>query len=164
MYSRTTTYSVAFHWKKCWEGFEARVIYFIHFFYFLTLMSLWKLYLSYYRSLCHADTCTVMQKPGQITESRYGWQLFWIDLKMHLSWGLKFSTGFIYWEMWEFGLHSMHQFAFDHFDSSWPLLLAILKTKDVFLNVYSCFLPFCFSETYEHIYSQLLATVLKLHT
>lgn len=78
------------------------------------------------------------------------------DLKMHLSWGLKFSTDFIYWEMWEFGLQSMHQFAFDHFYSSWPLLCAILKTKYVFLNVYSCFLPFCFSETYEHIYSPIV--------
>lgn len=79
MYSRITTYSVAFHWKNFWEGFKARVI----FFFFLILISLWKqsLYLTYYRSLCHADTCTVMQKPGQITESRYGRQLFWIAVR-----------------------------------------------------------------------------------
>lgn len=103
--------------------------------------------LSYYQFLCHeptTDTCTVMQEPGQMTESRHGWQLFWIAVRgMHLSWLLNFSTGFISWEMGEFGLQSMDQFAFGFFDSSWPFLFAILK-RDVFLNIYRCLLPFCF--------------------
>ncbi len=88
---------------------------------------------SYYQSLCHestTDTCTLMQESGQMTESRRGWQMFWIVVRMkHLSWLLNFSTGFISWEMGEFGLKSMDQFMFGPFDSLWPFLLAALKKE-----------------------------------